>query len=358
MEKLEEKVVLNETRLNELLGKVVTEIGAAANGTLILLGDKLKLFKSLAKDGPLTSQELADATGTSERYIREWLSAQAASGYVEYDKDTNQFYMSPEQASVLADDDSPALMTGAYYSISSMYHDEPKVAEAFKTGKGVTWGDHNNCLFCGVEKFFRPSYKSSLLSSWIPALNGTEEKLISGAQVADIGCGHGVSTLIMAEAFPNSQFTGYDFHEASIKHAQHIAEESGLKNVSFEVADAKSYPKQNYDLITFFDALHDMGDPEGAAAYALKALDKDGACMIVEPFANDNLHENFNPLGRAYYAFSTMICTPNALSQDVGLALGSQAGRKKLTEVITNGGFNRVKVAVETPFNFIFEARS
>lgn len=358
MELVEEKSLLDQTRLNSLLEKMVTEMGAAANGSLILVGDKLKLYKSLAKDGPHTSQELADATGTSERYIREWLAAQAASGFVEYDKDTNQFFMTLEQTAVLADDDSPAIMTGAFYSISSMYHDEPKVTEAFKTGKGVTWDDHNNCLFCGVEKFFRPSYKSSLLTSWIPALNGIKEKLISGAKAADIGCGHGVSTLIMAEAFPNSHFTGYDFHEASIKHARQIAEESGLKNISFEVADAKSYPKQNYDFITFFDALHDMGDPEGASAYALKALDKDGTCMIVEPFANDNLHENFNPLGRAYYAFSTMICTPNSLSQDVGLALGAQAGRKKLTEILTNGGFGKVKVAVETPFNFIFEARS
>jgi 2-polyprenyl-3-methyl-5-hydroxy-6-metoxy-1,4-benzoquinol methylase len=357
MEQVEERTVLNEDRLNELLGKMVNELGAAANGALILLGDKLNLYKTLAKEGPLSSEELAALTGTSERYVREWLSAQAASGFVEYDKDTNKFFMLPEQTAVFADEESPALMTGGFYSISSIYHDEPKLAEAFKTGKGVTWGDHNNCLFCGVEKFFRPSYKASLLTSWIPALNGVLEKLKAGATVADVGCGHGVSTLIMAEAFPNSHFTGYDFHEASIRHAQEIVEKSGLKNVAFEVADSKSYPKQKYDLITIFDALHDMGDPEGAAAYALKALDKNGTFMVVEPFANDELHQNFNPLGRAYYAFSTMICTPNSLSQDVGLALGAQAGRKKITEVLTRGGFTRVNLAVETPFNFIFEAK-
>lgn len=358
MEQVIEKTHLDETRLNELLGKIVSELGAAANGALIVLGDKLNLYKTLANAGPLSSAELADATGTSERYVREWLSAQAASGFVEYNKETNQFFMLPEQTAVFGDENSPALMTGGFYSISSIYHDEPKITEAFKTGEGVTWGDHNNCLFCGVEKFFRPSYKASLLTTWIPAIKGIEEKLIEGGKVADIGCGHGVSTMIMAEAFPNSEFIGYDFHEPSVKHARKIAQELGLKNVSFEVADSKSYQGEKYNFITFFDCLHDMGDPIGAAEYASKALDKDGACMIVEPFANDNLHENLNPLGRAYYAFSTMICTPNSLSQEVALGLGAQAGRKKITEVLTKGGFSNVSVAVETPFNLIFEARN
>lgn len=357
MEQVEEKKALDETRLYELLGKMVNEVGAAANGALIIIGDKLSLYKTLAKEGPLSSQELADTTGTSERYVREWLSAQAASGFVEYDHLTNKFFMLPEQVMVFAEEESPVLMTGGFYSVSSMYHDEPKITQAFKTGRGVYWADHNNCLFCGVEKFYGPSYKGNLLTSWIPALNGVEEKLKSGAKVADIGCGHGLATIILAEAFPNSEFTGYDFHEHSVIHAREKAAKLGLKNISFEVTTAKSYPKKKYDLVTFFDALHDMGDPEGAAAYALSALDKDGTCMVVEPFAKDNLHENLNPVGRAFYASSTMVCTPNALSQEDGIAIGAQAGRKKLTEVLTNVGFSRVKIAVETLFNLIFEAK-
>jgi len=355
MEQVAERV-LDETRLNNLLGKMVIELGAAANGALILIGDKLNLYKTLAERGPLSSDELAYATGTSERYVREWLSAQAASGFVEYDKDTNKFYMLPEQTAVFADEESPALMTGGFYSVSSIYHDEPKVTEAFKSGKGISWGEHDNCLFCGVAKFFRPAYKSSLLSAWIPALDGVEEKLRKGIKVADIGCGHGISTMIMAEAFPDSEFVGYDIHEESIIHAGREAARLGLKNISFEVADAKSY-RGKYDFMTFFDCLHDMGDPVGAASYAVQALNKNGSIMVVEPFANDNLHENFTPLGRAYYAFSTMICTPNSLSQEVGLALGSQAGKEKITEVLRNGGFGRVEVAFENPFNLIFEAR-
>lgn len=356
MEKTAEKV-LDETRLNNLLGKMVTEMGAAAMGPLIVIGDKLNLYKTIAAKGPISSEELAASTETSERYVREWLSAQAASGYVEYDKDTELFYMLPEQTAVFADQESPVLMTGGFYSITSMYHDEPKIREAFKTGNGVSWEDHNNCLFCGVEKFYGPSYRGNLLSSWIPSLKGVEDKLKSGAKVADIGCGHGVATLILAKAFPNSEFIGYDIHETSVNHANQQAAKLGLKNVVFEVASAKSFPKLKFDLITFFDALHDMGDPEGAAAYALEALDKDGTCMIVEPFANDSLHENLNPVGRIFYASSTMVCTPNALSQQVGNAIGAQAGRKKLKEVLHKGGFSRVKVAVETPFNLIFEAK-
>lgn len=356
MEQVKEQV-LNGTRLNALLGKMLDDIGAALMGSLIILGDKLKLYKTLADLGPLSSTELAEASETSERYVREWLSAQAASGYIEYDKDTTKFYMLPEQAAVFADEESPVLMTGGYYSVSSMYNDEPKVREAFKTGKGVNWGDHNSCLFCGVEKFYGPSYRGFLLNSWIPSLNGVEEKLRSGALVADIGCGHGVATILMAKAFPYSEFVGYDIHELSVKHARIEAERLGLTNITFEVADAKSYPKKKYDLITFFDALHDMGDPEGVAAYALDSMGKDGACLIVEPFAHDNLHENFNSLGRAFYASSTMVCTPTALSQNTGNALGAQAGRKKLTKVLTSGGFSKVRVAVETPFNLIFEAK-
>ena len=350
------KNVFDETRLNTLLGKMVNDIGAALMGSLIILGDKLKLYKILSEYGPLTSTQLAETSGTSERYVREWLAAQASSGYIEYDKDNGKFFLLPEQEAVFADDQSPVLMTGGYYSVSSMYHDEPKVREAFKTGKGIIWDDHHNCLFCGVERFYGPSYRGFLINSWIPALNGVEEKLKTGALVADVGCGHGVATILMAKAFPNSKFVGYDIHKQSIEHARMEAEKAGLINISFEVASAKSYPKKNYDLITFFDALHDMGDAEGVAAYAANALGKDGSSMIVEPFAHDELHKNFTPVGRAFYASSTMVCTPTALSQENGNALGAQAGRKKIKEVLTNGGFGNVRVAIETPFNLIFEA--
>ena len=348
---------INEEKLHDFLGRMVNEMGAAANGSLIVLGDRLGLYKALSKYGPMTSAQLARATGTAERYVREWLSAQAASAFIEFDEETKAFHMTPEQSMVFANEESPVIMTGAFYAISSMYHDEPKIAEAFQSGEGVTWGDHNSCLFCGTEKFFRPSYKANLVSSWIPALDGVEEKLKRGARVADVGCGHGASTLVMAEAFPNSEFIGYDYHEKSIEHAAHLASESGLSNISFEVARAKDFPGEGYDLITYFDCLHDMGDPVGACAHALKALDKDGTCMIVEPFAKDSLSENLNPLGRAFYAFSTMLCTPTSLSQEVGLGLGAQAGEKKLKEVAMAGGFGNFRKAVETPFNLILEAR-
>jgi len=305
----------------------------------------------------MTSQQLSDATGTTERYIREWLSAQAGSGYIEYNAENETFFMSPEQAAVFADEESPVLMTGAFYAISSMYHDVPKVEHAFRSGEGVSWGDHNSCLFCGTEKFFRPSYKANLISTWIPALDGVEEKLNKGAKVADIGCGHGASTMVLAQAFPNSEIIGYDFHDKSVEHASDLAKEAGLNNISFEVATAKTFPGNAYDLVTFFDCLHDMGDPVGACAHVVSALKTDGTCMMVEPFAHDTLQENLNPVGRAFYAFSTMICTPSSISQEVGLALGAQAGEKRLKEVANSGGFNRFRKAAETPFNLILEAR-
>jgi 2-polyprenyl-3-methyl-5-hydroxy-6-metoxy-1,4-benzoquinol methylase len=348
---------LNETKLHDFLGNMVTEMGAAANGALIILGDKLGLYKSLATNGPMTSQQLSDATGTTERYIREWLSAQAGSGYVEYDAQNEKFFMTPEQRAVFADEESPVLMTGAFYAISSMYHDAPKIEHAFLSGEGVSWGDHDGCLFCGTEKFFRPSYRANLVSNWIPALDGVKEKLENGAKVADIGCGHGISTIVMAQAFPNSEFIGYDFHEKSIAHASASASQAGVTNISFKVATAKAFPGDGYDLVTFFDCLHDMGDPVGACAHVAKALKKDGTCMIVEPFAHDTLEENLNPVGRAFYAFSTMICTPSSISQEVGLGLGAQAGEKRLREVVTSGGFSHFRRATETPFNLILEAQ-
>ncbi len=348
---------LNEAKLNEFLGKMVTEMGAAANGALILMGDKLGLYKELAANGPMTSVELAEKTTTTERYVREWLSAQAASEYIEYDAETENFFMTPEQTAVFGDKESPVLMTGAFYAIASMYIDEPKIEHAFRSGEGVSWRDHNGCLFCGTEKFFRPSYKANLVSSWIPALDGVEGKLQKGAKVADVGCGHGVSTVVMAQAFPNSEFIGYDFHDESLEHAAALAKAEGVTNISFKMASAKTFPANSYDLVTFFDCLHDMGDPVGACAHVVKALKPDGTCMIVEPFANDTLQENLNPVGRAFYAFSTMICTPSSISQEVGLGLGAQAGEKRLKEVIMSGGFSRFRRAAETPFNLILEAR-
>jgi SAM-dependent methyltransferase len=354
-EKISTKV--DEEKLHALLGKMVTEMGAAAIGPLIILGDRLGLYKALQEYGPTGSRQLADATGTSERYVREWLAAQAASGYIEYHPEKEQFSMTKEQAMVFSDPNSPVLMTGAFYAISSMYHDEEIMEKAFKSGKGVSWGDHHSCLFCGTEKFFRPSYKTNLVSNWLPALDGVVDKLKKGAKVADIGCGHGASTTIMAEAFPKSEFIGYDFHEGSVKHAAADAKKAGIKNVSFKVANAKNFPGKDYDLVAFFDCLHDMGDPVGALQHVRKALKPDGTCLLVEPFANDTLLENMNPVGRAFYSFSTMLCTPSSMSQEVGLALGAQAGEKRLREVAMNGGFTRFRRAAETPFNLILEAR-
>jgi ubiquinone/menaquinone biosynthesis C-methylase UbiE len=348
---------LNEEKLHELLGKVVVEMGAAANGPLITIGDKLGLYTTLSTSGPMSSSELADATGTAERYIREWASAQAASGYIEYDAAANNFSMTPEQTMAFGDRNSPVLMTGAFYAITSLYHDEPKMMEAFKTGEGVSWGNHNKCLYCGTEKFFSPSYEGNLVNSWIPSLEGVEEKLKQGAKVADIGCGHAASTIIMAKAFPNSSFYGFDYHDKSIEQARLRAQDAGVSNVNFEVTTAKEFPGNDYDFVTFFDCLHDMGDPVGACAHAKEVLKPDGSCMIVEPFALDSLSENLNPVGRAFYAFSTQLCVPCSLNQEVGKALGAQAGEKRLKEAILNGGFNHFRRATETPFNLILEAR-
>lgn len=348
---------IDEAKLQQLAGMMVNELGAAASGAMILVGDRLGLYKALAEHGPASAAALARCTGTHERYVREWLANQAASGYVSYDAQREMFHMSPEQLAVFVDDDSPALMTGAYYSIASMYRTADTLTECFRTGAGIEWGQQNSCLFCGVAKFFRPAYKGALLQHWLPALEGVVEKLESGIRVADVGCGFGSSTILMAQAFPNSTFTGYDFHAHSIEHARADAAKAGLANVTFEVASAKDYPGRGYGLVTFFDALHDMGDPVGAGRYVRETLAADGTWMVVEPYAGDSLAENMNPLGRAYYAFSTAICTPTALSQEVGLALGSQAGERRLREVIGHAGFTRIRLAVQTPFNLILEVR-
>lgn len=350
-------MAINEAALNALLGKMVTELGAAYVGSSVILGDQLGLYKALAEHGPTTSAQLAERTGTNERYVREWLSNQAASGYIEYDAATSTFHITPEQAMVFADADSPVNLTGGYYSLQSIYDDVPRMAEAFRTGKGMGWGEHCNCLSFGTAKFFGPGYRANLVSGWLPQLDGVVPKLQAGGKVADVGCGHGISTVTMARAFPNSHFYGFDYDPASIKQARALAKDEGLANVTFDVALAKEYPGTNYDLVTTFDCLHDMGDPVGASAHVRSTLNANGAWMIVEPMAQDDLSGNLNPVGRIYYAASTVICLPTSLSQEVGLELGAQAGEKRLREVVTQGGFSRFRRATETPFNLILEAR-
>lgn len=346
--------------LESLVGKVITDLGATSNALLVIIGDRLGLYETLAKIGPLTPAELARHSSTSERYIREWLSAQAASGFVTYDPATERFSMTPEQALLFADEHSPLYMAGGFYSASSLMRSDEELTEAFRTGRGIAWGDHHECLFCGTEKFFRPSYASNLIQNWIPALNGVRAKLERGAAVADLGCGHGCSTLIMARAFPKSEFIGFDAHEPSIKRASELAAEEGLTNVRFEVATAQNFPTRldgaGYDFIATFDALHDMGDPRGAALRVRETLKPDGRWMIIEPAAGDRLEENLNPIGRVYYAFSAAVCVPSALSQNGGESLGAQAGPARLTDVITSGGLSKVRVADQSPFNIVLEA--
>ncbi len=345
---------LDEQKLHSLLGLMVNELGAAQNAALVILGDELGLYSALATWGPLSSIELADLTTTHERYVREWLSAQAASGFVTYEASSERFSLSPEQKAVLADADSATNMTGGFQALLAVYADQPKLVEAFRSGKGVCWTEHCNCLFCGTDRFFRPGYKGNLLSTWLPALDGVVEKLERGARVADIGCGFGSSTVIMAEAFPNSEFIGYDFHDASIDEARKNAE--GLSNVRFEVARAQDYAGTDFDLVCLFDALHDMGDPVGAARHIAQSLKADGKVMLVEPMAGDRLEENLHPVGRIFYAASTNFCVPASLGQEVGAALGAQAGQKRLEEVLRQGGLTKVRRASDNPFNMVLEA--
>lgn len=348
---------VNPDKLNAFMGKMLGDVGAAMSASLMLLGDKLGLYKALATKGPMTAAELAAATKTTERYIREWLAAQAASGYVEYDAATGKFSMSPEQTMALGDDDSPVFL-GAGDLVAATFLDEPKIADAFKTGKGVGWNRRSECLFCGTARFFRTGYKHHLVQEWLPALDGVVDKLNRGAKVADVGCGHGVSTLLMARAFPKSHFYGFDYHEGSIEAARQSAKDEGLSGrVRFDVHSAKTYSAAGYDLVCFFDCLHDMGDPVGAMKHVRETMADDGTCMLVEPFANDRLEDNFNPVGRIYYAASTMICTPASLDQEVGMALGAQAGEARLRDVARQGGLTRFRRAAETPFNLILEAR-
>jgi 2-polyprenyl-3-methyl-5-hydroxy-6-metoxy-1,4-benzoquinol methylase len=351
-------MAVNEEKMNELLGRFLNDFGATFHSAMAVIGDKLGLYKALADGGPLTSEELAQRTGTTERYVREWLASQAAGGYASYDAATRRFFLTEEQAFALTDENGPVFLPGAFQLALSAVRSEPRIAEAFKTGEGVGWHEHDEGLFGGTERFFRPAYAANLTGSWIPALNGVEEKLKAGARVADVGCGHGASTILMAQAYPAATFVGFDYHQASVEQARRKAEEAGVSDrVTFEVAKAKDYMGRDYDVVAFFDSLHDMGDPVGAASHVLGTLKPDGTWMIVEPFANDRVEDNLNPIGRIYYSASTMLCTPASRSQEVGLGLGAQAGEARIHDVVTAGGFKRFRRAAETPFNLVFEAR-
>ena len=352
------KLDIDSAKLNSFLGQALNDMGAAFQTALIILGERLGLYKAMAGAGPLLPAEVAKRTGTDERYVCEWLCAQAASGYVTYDPAAGTFRLPDEQALLLAVDNGPAYLPAAYQVIASTVVDEPQLRETFKTGFGFGWHQHCKGLFEGTERFFRPSYAANLITSWIPALEGVEAKLKRGARVADVGCGHGASTILMAQAYPNSTFTGYDYHEPSIERATTAAKQAGVADrITFEIAASKEFPGKDFDLVAFFDCLHDMGDPVGAARHVRSALKADGTWLIVEPFAGDRVEDNLNPVGRVFYAASTMICTPASRSQEVGLALGAQAGERKLREVVTQGGFTRFCRATETPFNLIMEAR-
>ena len=350
-------MAVDMNKLNAFLGNFVGDLGAAVHAGMVVIGEKLGLYKSLAA-GPMTSAELAARTKTDERYLREWLSSQAAGGYVTYDEKTNKFSLSEEQAFALAIEDSPAYVPGAFQLALGALAAVPRVADSFRSGTGIGWGEHDEDVFHGCEKFFRPGYAANLVGSWIPTLHDVKHKLEAGARVADVGCGKGASTILMAKAFPNSRFYGFDYHDKSIEAARETAKREGVaERVTFEMAKAKEFPGKNYDFVAVFDCLHDMGDPVGAAAHVRESLNADGTWMIVEPFANDQLKDNLNPVGRVYYSFSTLLCTPCSRSQEVGLCLGAQSGEARMREVIKSAGFNRFRRATETPFNIVYEAR-
>jgi SAM-dependent methyltransferase len=350
--------MVDDTKLNQFIGQMLGDLGGAASIALVRIGDALGLYKALHSKGPMTAAELAGETDVNQRYLREWLSHQAASNYLAYDPATQKFRLPEEQAMFFAIEDSPLYMIGAFELMEALTDARPMVEPAFKSGGGVGWGDHGACMFCAVARFFRPGYLNNLVGQWLPALDGVTAKLEAGAKVADVGCGHGWSAVLMAQAFPNSEFVGYDFHPSSIEAANAHATSHGVTgNCRFEVGAAKDYPGSDFDLVTFFDCLHDMGDPTGAAAHVCQSLKPDGSWMIVEPLAGDRLEDNLNPVGRLYYAGSTMICVPTSLAQEVGTALGAQAGEAKLREVITAGGFSSIRRVAETPFNMVLEAR-
>lgn len=357
--KTAEKTQVNQEKLEAFLGQFVSDFGAMASGVMTAIGYRLGLYAAMKDAGPLTSSQLAQKTNTAERYVREWLNNQAAGGYVKYNPDSHTYEMPPEQAMVLANTESPFyLVPGMAEGVPSLWADEEKTIEAFKTGRGIGWHQHDHRLFYGTEYTFRPGYKAHLTESWIPALKGVEEKLRSGAKVADIGCGHGASTVVMAEAYPNSRFFGFDYHNESIETARERARTAGVEDrISFEKFSARDFPGEEYDLICFMDCFHDLGDPLGAAQRAYKALKKDGTLLLVEPYAGNQVEDNINPVGRMYYAFSTSICCANSLSQEVGTALGAQAGEERLEAVVREAGFSQFRRATETPFNLILEAK-
>jgi len=348
---------IDMNKLNAFIGQFVTDLGAAVHAGMVVIGERLGLYKALAAH-PMAPAELADRTNTDERYLREWLASQAAGGYVTYDAKTGKFSLSDEQAFTLANEDSPAYLPGAFELAVGSLAAVPRITESFRSGLGMGRHEHTDSVFHGCEKFFRPGYAANLVTAWIPSLRGVQQKLEAGARVAGVGCGKGASTLLLAKAFPKSQFFGFDYHDKSIEAAREYAERQGIADrVTFEVVKAKEYPGKNYDFVTVFDCLHDMGDPIGAAAHVRQSLAKDGTWMIVEPFANDQLKDNLNPVGRVYYSFSTLLCTPCSRSQEVGLCLGAQAGESRIREVVTSAGFSRFRRATETPFNIVYEAQ-
>ena len=347
-------MAIDQAKLDALLGRAVVDIGANFHAALVVTGDKLGLFRALRDLGPTTPADLAKRTGTHERYVREWLSAMAAGGYVTYEGPTERFSLSEEQALALFDADLP----GAFMLAQATVKSEPRITEAFRSGKGMGWHEHDPALFEGTERFFRPGYAINLVPTWIPALEGVQAKLEKGGRVADVGCGHGSSTILMAKAFPASRFVGFDYHKGSVESARKNAEREGLGDrVTFEVAGAGNYPGSDYDLVAFFDSLHDMGDPVGIGSHVRRSLGSEGTWMLVEPFAHDRLEDNLNPVGRLYYGASTMLCTPNSLSQEVGLGLGAQAGPARLQEIFAEAGFSRFDVVATSHMNMVIQAR-
>jgi len=345
-------------RLNAFVFKAVEEVGATLNAALVVMGDRLGFYRAMVAAGPINATELADATGAAEPYVREWLNAQAAGGFAEYDPVTRRYTLPPEQALALADETSPAFLPGVFQLAAATVRDAPKIEAAAMAGAGIGWHEHDHDVFHGCERFFRPGYNANLVAGWLPELDGVVAKLAAGARVADVGCGHGASTILMAQAFPASRFTGFDYHDGSIETARRRAGEAAIdRRVEFETASAAAFGGGPYDLVTMFDCLHDMGDPVSAARHVHESLEDDGTWMIVEPMAGDRVEDNLNPVGRAYYGFSTLLCTPASLSQEVGLALGTQAGEARIRDVTRAAGFSRFRRAAETPLNVVYEVR-
>ena len=358
MSTIEQPVEVDGDKLMQFVFRAVDEVGATLNAALVVMGDKLGLYRALAGTGGLSPTQLAERTGSAERYVREWLNAQAAGGYVQYDPDSGRYMLPPEQTVALTDPDSPAYLPGFFQIALGSVLDSPKIVDAARSGDGLGWHEHGHDVHDGCERFFRPGYNAHLIAEWLPALDGVVDKLERGARVADVGCGHGASTILMARAFPNSALDGWDYHDGSIETARQRAQDAGVADrARFQTASATAYSGTDYDLVTMFDCLHDMGDPVGAARHVRGTLKPDGTWMIVEPNAGDQIEDNLNPVGRAYYAFSTLLCTPASLSQEVGLALGAQAGEARIREVVQTGGLTRFRRVAETPFNCVFEAR-